>query len=294
MEPVAAIISIINNAVNRLSYIGFADVVDILIIAYLIYKLMGFLSKTKLSRAAKGILLILIVLFVSGHLGLNVVNFLLRGTVEIGLLALIIIFQPELRRILEKVGSGTWASLLSGNRRNYNLDAAITQTTIACSELAKNKIGALIVFERDNRLNEQINTGTLVDADPTAELIKNIFFPKAPLHDGAVIIRNGRIAAAGCMLPLSANRNLSRDLGMRHRAAIGMSEHSDAVVAVVSEETGSIAVAAEGMLKRHLSPETVEKLLKIELMPENGDPGARGLGALIQKVRNNGKRSSDE
>jgi diadenylate cyclase len=128
----------------------------------------------------------------------------------------------------------------------------------------------------------------------TAELIKNIFFPKAPLHDGAAIIRNGRIAAAGCMLPLSSNRNLSRDLGMRHRAAIGISEHSDAVVVVVSEETGSISAAAEGMLKRHLSPETVEKLLKIELMPENDTKSARGLGALIQKVRNNGKRFRDK
>ena len=148
------------------------------------------------------------------------------------------------------------------------MDTAITQTVIACKAMSKNKTGALIVFERINKLDNQINTGTIVNSDTTAELLKNVFFNKAPLHDGAVIISEGRIAAAGCMLPLSNNQNLSRDLGMRHRAGIGMSEHSDAVVAIVSEETGAISIAVDGMLKRHLSPETFEKILRNEIIVE--------------------------
>jgi diadenylate cyclase len=137
---------------------------------------------------------------------------------------------------------------------------------LACTDLSATRTGALIIFERDNRLDDQIRTGTIIDAETTAELLKNIFYPKAPLHDGAVIIRSGRIQAGGCMLPLSNNPNLSRDLGMRHRAGIGMSEASDAVVVIVSEETGAISVATGGMLKRHLTKETFEKLLRTELM----------------------------
>ena len=135
--------------------------------------------------------------------------------------------------------------------------------------MANEKTGALIVFERINKLDNQMNTGTIINAETTAELMKNIFYNKAPLHDGALIITEGRIAAAGCMLPLSNNPNLSRDLGMRHRAGIGMSEHSDAVVAIVSEETGSISVAIDGMLKRHLTPETFDKILRNELLVDS-------------------------
>ncbi|MFB0920792.1 MAG: DNA integrity scanning protein DisA nucleotide-binding domain protein, partial [Oscillospiraceae bacterium] len=148
------------------------------------------------------------------------------------------------------------------------IDTAITQTVIACKSMSTSKTGALIVFERLNKLDNQINTGTIINSDTTAELLKNIFYNKAPLHDGAVIISEGKIAAAACMLPLSSNQNLSRDLGMRHRAGIGLSEHSDAVVAIVSEETGAISIAVDGMLKRHLSPETFEKILRNEIIIE--------------------------
>ena len=150
------------------------------------------------------------------------------------------------------------------------MEKAIDQTVVACSELSRTKTGVLMVFERDINLDDIVRTGTELDCTVVSELLKNIFFVKAPLHDGAVIIQNGRIAAAGCVLPLTANTNLSPDLGTRHRAGIGMSEHSDAVVVIVSEETGSISVAVDGMLKRRLTPETFEAILRSELIPEEG------------------------
>jgi diadenylate cyclase len=218
---------------------------------------------------AKGIVVLLLATWLSGELRLNVINYILRNTVEMGLLALVILFQPELRRILEKVGASRFSSFFSAEAHMLTLDTAIAQTVLACVELSHSRTGALVIFERDNRLEDQGRTGTVIDAATTAELLKNIFYPRAPLHDGAVIIREGRLKAAGCMLPLSHNTNLSRDLGMRHRAGIGMSEHSDAVVVIVSEETGSISVAVEGMLKRHLSADTFEKLLRNELLSES-------------------------
>ena len=244
------------------------DIIDILIVAYLIYKLIGIIRRTNSHKIAKGVVMVLFVLWVSDWLNLTVIHFVLSKTVEVGLLALVILFQPELRRALEKVGSGSILSFLRGNVQVQAVDTAITQTVLACKAMSKSKTGALIVFERINKLDNQINTGTIVNSDTTAELLKNMFFNKAPLHDGAVIISEGRIAAAGCMLPLSSNQNLSRDLGMRHRAGIGMSEHSDAVVAIVSEETGAISIAVDGMLKRHLSPETFEKILRNEIIIE--------------------------
>ncbi|MEA4896567.1 MAG: diadenylate cyclase CdaA [Oscillospiraceae bacterium] len=244
------------------------DIIDILIVAFLIYKLIELIRRTNSNKIAKGILVVLLVLWASDWLNLTVIHFILSKAVEVGLLALIILFQPEIRRTLEKVGSGSILNLLRGNIHVQAMDTAITQTVIACKAMSKNKTGALIVFERVNKLDNQINTGTIIHSDTTAELLKNIFYDKAPLHDGAVIISEGKIAAAACMLPLSSNQNLSRDLGMRHRAGIGMSEHSDAVVAIVSEETGAISIAVDGMLKRHLAPETFEKILRNELIIE--------------------------
>ena len=245
------------------------DIIDILIVAYLIYKLIGLIRRTNSHRVAKGVVIVFLVLWISNWLNLTLIHFILSKTVEVGLLALVILFQPELRRALEKVGSGSIMSLFRGDVPVQIVDTAITQTVIACKSMSKDKTGALIVFERINKLDNQINTGTIVNSDTTAELVKNIFYNKAPLHDGAVIISDGRIAAAGCMLPLSNNQNLSRDLGMRHRAGIGMSEHSDAVVAIVSEETGAVSIAVDGMLKRHLSPETFEKILRNEIIIED-------------------------
>ena len=191
--------------------------------------------------------------------------------VNLGLLALIILFQPEIRRILEQVGSRRLTAFFIHEESAGAMERAISQTVLACTEMSQSRTGALIVFEREILLDDMVRSGTVLDAAVSSELLKNIFFVKAPMHDGAVIVRHGRVLGAGCMLPLSKNVNLSRDLGMRHRAGIGMSENSDAVVVIVSEETGSISVATGGMLKRHLKPETLENLLRNELLPREED-----------------------
>lgn len=250
------------------STMRFSDIVDILIVAYLIYNIIMLIRKTNSFRLARGILLILIALWLSGVLKLTMFNRLLQKTVELGLIALVIIFQPELRRLLERMGSKTFPSFGSKPLETLGMDNVISQTIAACTQLSSTKTGALIAFERGVTLDEQMRSGTTVNSDVTAELLKNIFYPKAPLHDGAVVIRDGRIAAAGCVLPLTSNTNLSPDLGTRHRAGIGMSEHSDAVVVIVSEETGGISIAVDGMLKRRLSAETFEAILRSELLPE--------------------------
>jgi diadenylate cyclase len=277
----AALSDVFSKSINYLSTMRFSDVLDILIVAFLIYEALGLIKKTNSSRVARGIIIILIALWLSGLLNLTMVNSILRKTVELGLIAVVIIFQPELRRILERMGSGKLSSLFSEKTVPLMMDTAVTQTVLACSDMSKTKTGALIIFERANRLNDPMSTGTIIGAETTAELLRNIFYPKAPLHDGAVIIRDGKIAAAGCMLPLSHNVNLSRDLGMRHRAGIGMSEHSDAVVVIVSEETGSISIAIDGMLKRHLNAETIGKILRSELIHEDEATQKRGLAGLV-------------
>ena len=260
---------------NYISTIGFWDAVDILIVAYLFYKVIDLVRKTSSYNIAKGILFLLIAIFVSGVAHLSMINYILKKTVEIGLIALVIIFQPELRKLLAKMGSQNLYGIFSPKlRAESEVEAAITQTVLACDQMSKTKTGALIIFERNIKLSDIMTTGTIIDADTTAELLKNIFYPKAPLHDGALIIRNARIAAAGCVLPLTNKTNLSKDLGMRHRAGIGASEQSDAVIVIVSEETGAISIAVEGMLKRNLNLSTFEKLLRNELVQEESRKSA--------------------
>ena len=253
---------------SLLSTIRIADILDILLVAYLIYKLIMLIRRTNSFRLARGILLILVALGLSGVLELHMINRLLQRTVELGLIALVILFQPELRRLLERMGSNIPGFFNVRKLDTLEAEGDITQTVMACDEMSATRTGALIVFERHNILEEQVLSGTVLDAEVSAELLKNIFFVKAPLHDGAVIIRGGRIAAAGCVLPLTGNTNLSPDLGTRHRAGIGMSEQTDAVVVIVSEETGSISIAVDGMLKRRLSRETFEAILRSELLPK--------------------------
>lgn len=259
---------------NYIRYVGVADVFDILIVAFVIYKLLRLVRRTNVIRVAKAIAFLLLALWISGLLGLTAINFLLSRALELGVVALVIIFQPELRHILEKVGSRR-LNIFGGEYQALHTEGAITQTVLACSDMSRTRTGALIVFCRDNQLSDPISTGTLVDASVTAELLKNLFFKNSPLHDGAVIIREGRITAAGCLLPVSQNMNLSKDLGTRHRAGIGISEQSDAVVVIVSEETGAISVAVDGMLKRHLSADTMETLLRKELTPEDENAGKK-------------------
>lgn len=285
---------IFSKTINYLSTIRFGDVLDILIVAFLIYEAIALIRKTNSSRVARGVAVILIALWLSELLTLTMVGILLRRTVELGLIALVIIFQPELRRLLERMGSGRISTLFSSTTGPAAIETAITQTVLACQDMSRTKTGALLVFERANSLNDPMSTGTIVDADATSELMRNIFYPKAPLHDGAVIIRDGRIAAAGCMLPLSNNANLSRDLGMRHRAGIGMSEHSDAVVVIVSEETGAISVAIDGMLKRHLSQDTFEKVLRAELIPQGDEQPKRGPAAFFASLFSREVKKNEE
>lgn len=263
------VIAIMERAFSNFGMIAITDIIDIAIMAVLIYKFIELVRSTNSGKVAKGIVLILLALALSGVCHLYTVNWLLNRAVEVGLLALVILFQPELRKLLEQVGSSRMGKVFSTRQIvSDELDSAITQTVEAYGDLSKSKTGALMVFERNNMLDEAIRTGTSLDTVVNSELLKNIFWNKAPLHDGAVIVRNGRIVGAGCMLPMSGNVNLSKELGMRHRAGIGASEQTDAVVAIVSEETGSISVAVGGMLKRHLAPETLERLLRNELMPE--------------------------
>ena len=265
------------------------------IMAFVIYKVILLIRRTSSGGVAKGILLLVAALWVSSFLRLYTVNFLLSKVVEWGVLALVILFQPEIRRFLEQVGRSSLGKVFAQREERNELDSAITQTVEAYTSLSRSKTGALMVFERANLLDEVIKTGTALDCAVSSELLKNLFWNKAPLHDGAVIVRNGRIVGAGCMLPLSGNTNLSRDLGMRHRAGIGMSEHSDAVVAIVSEETGSISVAVGGMLKRHLAPETLDRLLRNELKTDEDDGEKKSdLFPLVAALFNRGKKEGTE
>lgn len=284
MEQVKASIE---QAIQYLSLIRVSDIVDILLVAFIIYEVIKLVRKTNTKRVAKGVLLIVLALWISEWLSLTVTNYLLSKFVEIGLLAIVIIFQPELRRALERVGSGNLLGFLRGDANVGSTEQAITQVVIACDSMSQEHTGALIVFERNYKLDNQINTGTVVHADVSAELIKNLFFEKAALHDGAIIIGEGKIIAAGCMLPLSNNTNLSRDLGMRHRAGIGMSEHSDAVVVIVSEETGAISVAIDGTLKRHLDTDTFEKILRSELLADDTGADKKKKHTLFGKRKRN-------
>ena len=254
--------NIISRSLNYMQTIGIADIVDILIVAFLIYRLILLTRKTNSYNLAKGLLLLLIALWMAEILELNMISFILRKATELGVVVLVILFQPELRHILEKIGSRFSSR---SNMEDPEVTSAITQTVMACADMAESRTGALIVFERYVSLQSVISTGTVIDSEVSSELLKNIFYNKAPLHDGAVIVRDGRIAAAGCVLPLSSSTTISKDLGMRHRAGIGISEQSDALAVIVSEETGSISCAVDGTLKRHLKPQVVDRLLRKEL-----------------------------
>lgn len=263
-----AIINFFKEFAALVPTIQIMDIVDILVVAFVIYKVILMLQTTSSSRIAKSIVIILLLTALTSVLHMYLMNYLLDKILEIGLLALVIMFQPELRRILEKLGSKSFREIISTKQEQRNIDYVISETVKACEIMSRERTGVLIVFERTSSLEDYQKTGTVIDARVSSELLRNIFFTKASLHDGAVIIRNERIAAAGCVLPLTENRNISSDLGTRHRAGIGMSEVSDAVVVIVSEETGTISVAISGMLKRHLAPQTLEKLLLNELAPK--------------------------
>lgn len=258
-----------SNLKNTFPTISIVDILDILLVALLFYGVITLLRSNSSSRIARAIVLLLALTLLTDLLNFHTLNFLLDRVLELGIVALVIVFQPELRRILERIGGRSVRGLIGINvNLNDQISDAIDETVAACEAMSRERVGALIVFERENSLEQVSRTGTKVDAAVSSELIRNIFFPKASLHDGAMIVNNARIESAGCVLPLSENRSLSSDLGTRHRAGVGISESNDCVVVIVSEETGTISVAENGMLKRYLNADMLRKLLKQELIGE--------------------------
>ena len=253
---------------SQITNVQITDILDILIVAFLIYKLLPLLRSTGTMRIAKVVVTILVIGWLTDIFHLHTLSYIISQFLAVGLLAIVVLFQPELRRMLDHLGALKFKRFLGTEKPQQEMVPVIEQTVLACEIMSKSRIGALIVFARDSRLEEYFKTGTVIDGQVSEQLIRNIFFTNASLHDGAMIIRDGRVAAAGCVLPLSESDRLSLDLGTRHRAAVGMSEVSDAVVVVVSEETGAISVAVGGMLKRHLASQTLERLLRQELIKE--------------------------
>ncbi len=266
-----------------------SDYLDIILVAFLIYKLLPLFKSTGTSRIAWVVGTIIVVAWLTELLELYALSFLFSQILAVGLLALVVLFQPELRRMLEQLSNVKLKNFLGAAKPQQEMVPVIAQTVYACEVMSRERVGALIVFARDNRLEEYFKTGTRIDGRVSEQLIRNVFFPKAALHDGAMIIRDGMITAAGCVLPLSESDRLSLDLGTRHRAAVGMSEVSDAVVVVVSEETGAISVAVGGMLKRHLAPQTLERLLRNELCVDEEAQQENLVVKLYQKLQKKDK-----
>lgn len=285
------ILDFFKDSIAMLPTIKVMDVIDIVVVAFIIYAMFMMIQTTGAARIAKSVIFILVLAALTDLLHMYLLNYILDMILEIGLIVLVVIFQPEIRRILEKIGGRSIHELLLSREEERDIDRVIKQTVTACEFMSKEKTGALIVFENKDSLIDHVKSGTKIDAQVTTELLRNIFFTKAALHDGAVIISKDRLAAAGCVLPLTQNRKIDTDLGTRHRAGIGMSEAADAVVVIVSEETGTISVAIDGMLKRHLAPQTLEKILLKELAPPREEKSRNPL----KKLRNlrNGKEKND-
>lgn len=254
--------TIISHIFQYIRFIRLTDIVDIAIVAFVIYKGVSLIRETRAEQLIKGIVILLVVTQLSEWLQLNAINFILRNTMQVGVTALLVVFQPELRRALEHMGRSKFGNLFSFDENiESDITSVIEEIAKAVQILSQNRIGALIVIERDTKIGDIIRTGIILDSAITAELLVNIFVPNTPLHDGAVIIRENKIMAAACFLPLTQNQDLSKELGTRHRAALGISENSDAVTIVVSEETGKISVALAGDLTRNLTIETLKKAL---------------------------------
>ena len=257
---------------NILTGIGIMDIIDIAIVAYLIYRILMFIRSTRAEQLLKGLLVLVVVTIVSGWLNLHTLNWILRGIMTLGAVALVVVFQQELRRGLEYLGR---TKFLKGSGMDKDKAKHITHEFIRAIEtFSKDRTGALIVLERDTALSEMTESGTIINADISAELLGNLFYEGSPLHDGAILIRQDKVYAAGCVLPLTQNTDIGKELGTRHRAGIGITEHSDAVTLIVSEETGIISMAVDGKLQRFLDTKTVEKAL-LQLYLNEGEWGGR-------------------
>lgn len=277
--------------------IGFWDVIDIAVLSVLIYKGFTFVKETRAGGLIRGIILIFIAYFIMDAVEMKAMAFLINRILDIGLLAVVVLFQPELRRSLEKVGHSRVSKLpVFSSLTAETADAVSQKWSIAIDaicesveDLSATTTGALIVIERESKLGEQIDTGTVLNAAPSKELFGNIFYPKTPLHDGAVIMRDGMVLAAACFLPKpQKEETINKALGSRHRAAIGMSENSDAIVIVVSEETGTISIAENGDLQRPLTRDSLKKILRTKLLPEKPQKSPKNNGENGEKNDRNG------
>ena len=257
------VLSLLENIGNYLLLIRISDILDIAIIAFLVYNLLRMVKSTRAENILKGVVAFLLVLWLVDILQLNAISYLMRNLVQVGILSIIVLFQPEIRQILEKVGSRNIKLLRAFNdpKQQSELEAAIDQTVMACKEMSLSKTGVLIVFERDIHLDDMVRSGTTLDAAVSSELLKNIFFKNAPLHDGAALIEGDRIVAAKCILPVTQS-DVPKSFGTRHRAAIGMSEISDAIIVVVSEETGDISIAQGGEIRLNIDPVRLQQTLQ--------------------------------
>ena len=283
-----------NQIVGTIRAIGIWDILDIAIVAVLIYQVIKLIRETRAMQLTKGLVALFLLYLLAYNLNMKTIKFIMQNVVATGVLTLVIIFQPELRRMLEHVAQTKLGKLnifQSSQEKDSELagvwSESISVIAHACEHLSKTKTGALIVFERETKLGEIIKTGTIVDATPSDELIGNLFFVNTPLHDGAMIIRDGRIFASGCFLPLSQNYTISKEMGTRHRAALGMSENSDAVIVVVSEETGTISVAQAGVIERNFTIPQLENRLRHEILHKSeGEKSREGtVKALLRRVK---------
>ena len=265
------------------------DIIDVLVISFVVYKIFDFLKQTRAEQLLKGIAILLVLTKISEWLQLYTVNWILSNTMTVGTIAILVVFQPELRRGLEYLGR---TSIFTGNLAEIQENEAkhtVKSILDAVASLSRQKIGAILVIERRTGLNEIIDTGTKMDSIVSAELLINIFIPNTPLHDGAVIIKDDRIRAAACFLPLSENMTISKEMGTRHRAALGMSERSDSLSIVVSEETGVISIAEHASISRHLDIDTLETIL-MEIYRRSED---RSMGNFWRRI-NEDKRTTEE
>lgn len=283
---------VIDDLFQNVTSMQWSDYLDIIVVAFLIYKLLPLIRTPHVMRLARTVIALVILAWVTEAAKMHTLSWILNQFLAIGLLAFVVLFQPELRRMLDHLGNVKFGTLFGTSKPVQEMDAVIAQTVMACETMSREKVGALIVFAREQRLDEYFKTGTQIDGQVSEQLLRNIFFKNSPLHDGAMIIRDGRVAAAGCVLPLSDSHRLSADLGTRHRAGVGMSEASDAVVVIISEENGTISVATGGMLKRHLAPQTLEKLLHKELCPgESEDLEKKSPKHILKQITNKDKEA---
>ena len=245
---------------NIVSSVGLTDILDIAIVALLVYTVLGFIRETRAEQLAKGLLVLVVVTLLSDIFHLYTLHWILSNLMTVGLLALVVLFQPELRRALEKLGRSKFINI-TGDVDKDDAKRIVTEMSKAIELMSASRTGALMVIERETTLNDIVETGTIIDAAISTEMIGNVFYEGAPLHDGAVIVRGGRLYAAGCVLPLTQNKKLGKELGTRHRAGIGITEASDALVIIVSEETGVISLAQNGELTRFVDVKKIEKTL---------------------------------